>query len=57
LYQYRSDITHGNLPGFDGKLQEIKDTKILYEYLYDLVKKMILFFIENPELVNDLKTL
>lgn len=57
LYQYRSSIAHGDFPDFNGKLQEIKDTKILYNFLNDFVKELIVFAIEYPELISDIKRL
>jgi hypothetical protein len=57
LYQYRSKIAHGDFPDFNNKLQEIKDTKKLYDFLYDFVKELILYASANPDLVSDIKKL
>lgn len=57
LYQYRSKIAHGDFPDFKNKLQEIKDTKKLYDFLYDFVKELLIYASTNPSLVSDIKKL
>lgn len=56
LYQYRSDIAHGNKSDFEKQLRIFKNSKsYIQEFLRDLTKKILIFAIEKPELTLDLK--
>ena len=56
LYQFRNDIAHGNLSDFESELRILKNQgeNILY-FLIDILKKILIFSLENPQLVKDLK--
>lgn len=55
LYNYRHNIAHGDFSDFNNKLQIILGRKEAYEFLYNLLKKVLLASLNEPELVNDLK--
>ena len=56
LYQFRNDIAHGNMSDFDKDLSIFKNrrTEIL-KFLIELLRKILIFAIENPQLTKDLK--
>lgn len=56
LYQYRNNIAHGNFSDFESELKILKNnTANILELLLDILKKILIFAIEFPQLVNDLK--
>lgn len=55
LYSYRSKISHGDYSDFNNELQVLGDHKKTYRFLNLLTKRLILFSMENPQLVLDLK--
>lgn len=55
LYSYRSDIAHGDFSDFDRELKVIGDNKKAYNFLYELLKKVVVYALKDPKLVKDLK--
>lgn len=56
LYKYRNDIAHGNKSDFEKKLNIFKNKRsYIKEFLRDLTKNVLIFAIEKPELILDLK--
>lgn len=56
LYQYRSDIAHGNLSDFEKDLHIFKtQQEKIYPFLLILLQKCLIFSLENPQLIKDLK--
>lgn len=57
LYEYRNAVAHGNFVDFENSLQIISNNeKNVLRFLRDLLKKVLLFSISNPQLVLDLKS-
>ncbi|WP_141719898.1 HEPN domain-containing protein [Domibacillus iocasae] len=57
LYNYRSTIAHGDFANFESTLQSIESKEKATEFLYVLLKNLIIISLEEPELVSDLKNL
>ncbi|MFQ6391362.1 hypothetical protein ACLNAR_26620 [Priestia aryabhattai] len=55
LYTYRSDIAHGNSVNFD-KLQAIEGKEKASDFLYQLLKNIIIQSLREPNLITDLKS-
>jgi hypothetical protein len=55
LYTYRSDIAHGNNVNFD-KLQAIESKEKASDFLYQLLKNVIIQSLKEPDLITDLKS-
>ena len=56
LYQYRNDIAHGNLSDFEKDLRILKNQKqMIIPFLHDLLKRILMFSLEQPQLISDLK--
>lgn len=56
LYQYRNDIAHGNLSDFENDLQIFKSQRQqIFPFLQTVIRHILLFSLENPQLVSDLK--
>lgn len=56
LYEYRNDIAHGNKSDFENSLQLLKGNDgFIRNFLREVVKKLILFSISNPQMISDLK--
>lgn len=56
LYQYRNDIAHGNKSDFEKQLKIFKNSRsFIQEFLRDLTKNTIIFAIQEPKLILDLK--
>lgn len=55
LYTYRSDIAHGNWSDFRNELKVIADANQAYNFLYTLVKKLVVHSLKEPQLIKDLK--
>lgn len=56
IYRYRNDIAHGNFSDFQNELQLIKGQvdKILL-FLRELLRKVLIKSLEQPQLIRDLK--
>src|SRR3546814_527523 len=55
LYQYRSDIAHGNVTDFAKDLAILDSHRNVVEFLHALVRRLILLAVREPVLVRDLK--
>lgn len=55
LYTYRSAIAHGQPVEFNGKLASLKSNQEVSEFLWAFTQKAILFALEEPQLIADLK--
>lgn len=55
LYTYRSKIAHGDYYDFDNELQILGKHERTYEFLNLLTKRLLLFAINNCQLMLDLK--
>ncbi|HMU11168.1 MAG TPA: HEPN domain-containing protein [Ferruginibacter sp.] len=56
LYQYRNDIAHGNLSDFENDLQIFKSQRQqIFPFLLTVIRNILIFSLENPQLVSDLK--
>lgn len=56
LYQYRNDIAHGNQPDFEGDLTLLRYNRDnISSFLNDLLKKILTYGIQEPQLLKDLK--
>jgi hypothetical protein len=56
LYQYRSDIAHGNKADFGKKLFVLRDGKYqIQNFLKLIVRQVLLCSLTNPQLVSDLR--
>lgn len=55
LYGYRSKLAHGENPDFKDKLQILTSSDTVYNFMYQLVKAMLLQAIKEPQLILDLK--
>jgi hypothetical protein len=56
LYGLRSDIAHGNSFDFKNKYQAIKSVELVNKYLDSVVAAVIRLAIDEPELVEDLRS-
>jgi Apea-like HEPN len=57
LYTYRSLIAHGDFANFDKDLQSIDSKENATEFVYQLLKKLIVQSLKEPDLVSDLKSI
>lgn len=55
LYQYRSDVAHGNIVDFSNNLQLLTNHEAVCEFLHALVRRLLLQALIEPELMRDLK--
>ncbi|WP_163537235.1 HEPN domain-containing protein [Gracilibacillus sp. YIM 98692] len=55
LYQYRSDIAHGNNTDFNGKLQTLKNPRLVSVVIHNTLKSVIKLSLKEPKLMADLK--
>lgn len=56
LYQYRSDIAHGSESDFYKELSILKNNKSnSLKFIHELTRKVILQYIQEPMLIEDLK--
>jgi hypothetical protein len=55
LYAYRSKIAHGDYYDFNKELQVLSDHEIVLDFLTILVKRILLYAMQFPQLVVDLK--
>ena len=56
LYEYRNDIAHGNKSDFENDLQLLKNQRNnILEFLKLVLKNVLCYAIEYPQLVSDLK--
>ncbi len=56
LYQYRSDIAHGNISDFEKELQIFKNQEqIILPFLTELLRRILIISLEQPQLLADLK--
>lgn len=55
LYQYRSDIAHGNVPDFAKELSILENHRAVCEFLHALVRRLMLQAVQEPTLMRDLK--
>ena len=55
LYYYRSKISHGDYYDFRNELQILIDHKTTYTFLNLLFKRILIFSMNNPRLIRDLK--
>lgn len=56
LYAYRSKIAHGENPDFINELQILKNSKTIYNFMYDALKNIIVVSMNEPQLIKDLKS-
>ncbi|RJE48913.1 MULTISPECIES: HEPN domain-containing protein [unclassified Dehalobacter] len=55
LYSYRSDIAHGDFSNFNKELSAIVGKERAIDFLYFLLKKVIIHALKEPQLISDLK--
>ena len=55
LYNYRSDLAHGNTPDFKKDYLIFKDKQNLLRILDDITRKLLFASIREPKLIMDLK--
>lgn len=55
LYQYRSDIAHGNVSDFSKDLKVLENHGAVCTFLHTLTRRLILEALQEPELMRDLK--
>lgn len=55
LYAFRCDIAHGNRISFDEELQILQMKDKAYEFLYVFLKRVLIYAINNPEAILNLK--
>lgn len=55
LYHYRSNIAHGTKPDFKKELSILKDKGTVIKFLRETVKNLIVYALEEPQFINDLK--
>lgn len=55
LYEYRSDIAHGNRINFKKDLQILNNHKLAQSFLIEIVKNTIIQALIEPDLIIDLK--
>jgi len=55
LYSYRSDIAHGDYSDFQKELQVIADPLQSYDFLYILLKEIIVNSLRNPQFIDGIK--
>lgn len=55
IYKYRSDIAHGNERYFVNKLQVLNSKEKVFEFAYQLVKAVVNYSINCPDVVSTLK--
>lgn len=56
LYSYRSDIAHGNRSNFNKELKLLDEQRdMILPFLRDLVKKVLIYSMKNPQIITDLK--
>lgn len=54
-YKYRNDIAHGNEIDFDKKLRSLNNNIQVRLFLHDLTKKLLVYSLNEPQLIKDLK--
>lgn len=55
LYDYRSDIAHGNSPDFKNGLGILVNHESVCRFLHTLVRRLIIQAVKEPELMRDLR--
>jgi hypothetical protein len=55
LYDYRSDIAHGSKTDFNSGFSALKSNESVVQFLYSFTKVILLFALENPQFMSDLK--
>ena len=55
MYQYRSDIAHGNMTRFESALKILHSEEKTVEFLYLLLKRLVRYSLSDPQLIADLK--
>lgn len=55
LYEYRSRIAHGSKADFSGDLAVLKSNENVVQFLYSFAKIILLFSLDNPQFLADLK--
>jgi len=55
LYEYRSQIVHGEHSGLTGSLQVLKNIKTVQEFLRETTKLLLLLALQETTLLKDLK--
>ena len=56
LYDYRNDIAHGNSSDFENDLQILGNSKEnILSFLLELLRRILIFALKQPQLVADLK--
>lgn len=55
LYYYRSKIAHGDYYDFNNDLQILINHEITYNFLELLLKRILIYSMNNPQLIKDLK--
>jgi hypothetical protein len=56
MYQYRSDIAHGNVADFEKSLTVLISHASVCDFLHTLVRRLIVQAIQEPDLIRDLKS-
>lgn len=56
LYNYRSDIAHGNSSNFSKELAVLESHDAVCEFLHTLIRHLLLQAIREPSLVRDIKS-
>lgn len=55
LYDYRSSLAHGGIHDFKTKFQTLKGHNNVSSFLKENIKELIVFSMENPEFIKDIK--
>ncbi len=55
LYYYRSKIAHGDYYDFNNDLQILINHEMTYNFLELLLKRILIYSMNNPQLIKDLK--
>ena len=56
LYSFRSDIAHGSIPDFEKELTVLKNQQTnAFNFIHELTRKVIIQYLKEPYLIDDLK--
>jgi hypothetical protein len=55
LYGFRSSIAHGQRPGFSGDYAVLKDIEAVVGFLDEVCKRLLIYSLMEPDLINDLR--